>query len=772
MAEDAKSANKPEAAAPLPPIAGKAKDLEALRNAVVDAANVSAGLWFSYLFVLLYLVITVGSVTHRNLLFESPVKLPFLGVELPLLGFFILGPAIFLIVHAYVLLHFAMLADKVGVFHAELLAQIADEDIRTRLRRQLPSNIFVQFLAGPREVRTGLNGIMLRLIALVSLVIGPLALLVLLQIQFLPYHHEAVTWWQRIAVVADLALLWALWPSVARGETAAVGWRDFKRIGVIAAAAASLVPLVLVFTIATFPGEWLDSNLPSIRFVPGSSDKYGRLRWIGPHEYLFGGGIDFIARKPTSLWSNRLVLPNLDQPAENFSLRGRHLEGAVLLSASLRKMDFTAAQLQGAVFNDADLQEAKFLCAETGLKVGAESESESDDTKVVPEKHCAQLQSALFVRAKLQKASFAGAQLQRASFKEAQMQGAQLDDAHLQGATLDRAQLQRASLARAQMQEARLELTVLHGATLVDASLAGAWLDNVQLQGASLDGAHLEGAYIKDAGLHAASLRNARLQGAVLNYTHLDGAMMDSAELQGASLKGTHLYGASLYDAKLQGALMDDAQLQGAYMDSARFDGASLQHVFVWRTAVEREYPGGRIVAPKMEPVFSGWANACQNKEVCAWNPEKFTALRALITEVVPDGENRAQALRRIAVLDPATPIPKEEYLAKFWIQQAQSAPSTEDYDKNLLDVLQKVGCGETGAPFVIRGLLRTFDERFKPGDLQLRSLGAAFLDAANCPGARGLSEEDNKTLRSMRDTEPAPPGRRGRRGPQPAPKQ
>ena len=55
------------AAPPLPPIAAKAKDLEALRSAVVDAANVGAGLWFSYLFVLLYLVIAVGSVTHRNL---------------------------------------------------------------------------------------------------------------------------------------------------------------------------------------------------------------------------------------------------------------------------------------------------------------------------------------------------------------------------------------------------------------------------------------------------------------------------------------------------------------------------------------------------------------------------------------------------------------------------------------------------------------------------------------------------------------------------------
>src|SRR3984893_4850245 len=162
----------------LPPaakaFADKAKDLEALRNAVIDAASVGAGLWLSYLFVLLYFAIAAGSVTHRDLLFEGPVKLPFLNVALPLLGFFVLGPGLFLIVHAYVLLHFVLLAGKVGAFDAELEAQIPDEDARARLRRQLPSNIFVQFLAGPREVRAGAIGFMLRLIAQISLVAGPI----------------------------------------------------------------------------------------------------------------------------------------------------------------------------------------------------------------------------------------------------------------------------------------------------------------------------------------------------------------------------------------------------------------------------------------------------------------------------------------------------------------------------------------------------------------------------------------------------------------------
>jgi hypothetical protein len=93
-----------------PSIVDEATDLKALRTAVVDAAGISAGLWLSYLFVLLYLLIAVGGVTHRDLFLEDPVKLPFLNVDLPLVGFFVLGPTLFLILHAYVLLHFVLLS--------------------------------------------------------------------------------------------------------------------------------------------------------------------------------------------------------------------------------------------------------------------------------------------------------------------------------------------------------------------------------------------------------------------------------------------------------------------------------------------------------------------------------------------------------------------------------------------------------------------------------------------------------------------------------------
>ena len=209
--------------------AAKAKDLQALRDAVDQAATVSGALWLSYIGVFLYLAIAAGAVTHKDLFFENPVKLPFLGVELPLIAFFALGPALFLIVHWYTLVHFALLAGKVGAFQTELEAQNHYPETRARLRRQLPSNIFVQFLAGPRDLRGGLLGWMLRGIAWISLIVGPVLLLVLFQLQFLPYHDEVISWWQRIAVVIDLILIWTLWPFVERSEYMRRHWWKFLR---------------------------------------------------------------------------------------------------------------------------------------------------------------------------------------------------------------------------------------------------------------------------------------------------------------------------------------------------------------------------------------------------------------------------------------------------------------------------------------------------------------------------------------------------------------
>jgi hypothetical protein len=467
------------------PFAAKAKDLGALRDAVVDAASVGAGLWLSYLFALFYFAIAAGAVTHRDLLLESPVKLPFLTVELPLKAFFVLGPLVFLIVHAYVLLHFVLLAGKVGAFHLELQAQIPGDDARSRLRRQLPNNIFVQSLAGPREARTGVTGFLLRRMIEISLVAGPIALLVLFPLQFLPYHSEWITWWQRLAIVIDIALLWILWPSIASGETTRLRGNDFRRVPVLGSLLASSLALLLAVTIATFPGEWLEEKLPPVRLIPTTWEAWTLPSvqaiqapgsgWATLHELLVAGEVNYVTGRPQSLWSNVLVLPNFEVgdrvkfdtegkiaiSSIIMSLRGRSLEGAVLVAAHLRKADFTGARLSGADFWRADLQEANFGCDRVGI-----------------EPKCTQLQGTNLTQTKLQGASFFGAQLQGANLHYAQLQGANLRFAQLQGAALSDRKVSAGikELSHANLQGASLVGTQLQGASLVGTQLQASLL--------------------------------------------------------------------------------------------------------------------------------------------------------------------------------------------------------------------------------------------------------------------------------------------------------
>lgn len=127
--EDAREPDAPTKVAysdELPDFAKKADDLEAIKQAVDDAASVSGGLWLSYLFVLFYLAVAAGAVTHADLFFEKAVKLPFLGIDLPLVAFFLLAPILFLIVHAYTLVHLVMLTDKAKRYHQALYTQIED----------------------------------------------------------------------------------------------------------------------------------------------------------------------------------------------------------------------------------------------------------------------------------------------------------------------------------------------------------------------------------------------------------------------------------------------------------------------------------------------------------------------------------------------------------------------------------------------------------------------------------------------------------------------
>jgi uncharacterized protein YjbI with pentapeptide repeats len=712
--------------------AAKATDLQALRDAVVDAAGVGTGLWLSYLFVLFYFAVAAGAVTHRDLLLENPVKLPFLNVELPLKAFFTLGPLVFLVVHAYVLLHFVLLAGKIGAFHKELQDQVRGQARRGQLRRQLPSNIFVQSLAGPRDVREGPVGFLLWLIVGISLVASPIALLVLFQLQFLPYHNAWITWWQRIAVAIDLAFLWFLWPPIARGDTSRLGWNDFKRPKILVWFLVSALPVAMVVTIATFPGEWLDEKLYGSISVDVDPKANHDNEWLLPRRLLVSGRVDYVSGRSDSLFSNVLVLPNFgtvdaskmlpdgktSASSDSVSLRGRSLEGAVFVGAHLTRADFTAAQLVNADFTRADLREAKFACDQ-----GRGEE-------------CTQLQSA----------RFNGAQLQGAFLDGANLELAQLSGAQLQGASLDRANLRNAQLISAHLQGASLENTALHSARLGGAQLDGAWLNNAHLEGVlglAVDaGVSLQGASLDGAFLQGASLAGAEMQSASLKFAHLQAANMYCVHLENASLYYAEMQAASLDEAQLQKASLDGAQLLGVSFRSAKIQGASIDGAFVWRAEPpESENASGAFVhSPNPDPKLGNVAShVLQN-----WSESSYNALKSMINSQVQNYSLRDDALKRIQVLE-KPPYVRNDAWAKGWSDLANSSPSSPNLDAQaLVKKLIEVGCEIKGAPYVVNGLIKHLSQRVP---FQDSAVATAFLDSEHCAGAKGLSEEAKARL-------------------------
>jgi uncharacterized protein YjbI with pentapeptide repeats len=496
----------PEAAVlrpPPPDISKKHNDLEAIKKAVDDAAAVGGPLWLSYLFTLFYIALATAGVTHVDLLLENPVELPFLNIKLPLIAFFILAPILFVIVHAYTMAHFVLLADKAARFHRQLHAQIGPhvenaDDIRNGLRRQLPSNIFVQFLAGPKELREGKFGWLLLTIAWVSLVGGPVALLLLIQLQFLPYHSSAITWTARLALFVDLALIWWLLGLILAGRDDLKRWYGLqhgasKALGAV----ASLAAIVFSWLVATFPGEWEEApyNLPPFTLVGA------------PAKLM--SNIVFEQYNIVKLSDMTIVINNTHWPANILQLRELNIYEALKLEPEKMKWKEYILNLR---------------------------------------------------ERRLEFADFDGAKLDNIDFQKASLRGASFNEAHLQGARFDLGDLTGASFTLARLAGASLENANLTGASLFHAHLEGASLAVASLSGASLDRAQLQGASLFGAKLIAASLESAQLQAALLDSASLNAALLENARLDGASLVETRLEGALLQNASLQAAFLSDVR--------------------------------------------------------------------------------------------------------------------------------------------------------------------------------------------------------------------
>jgi hypothetical protein len=188
------------------------------------------------------------------------------------------------------LLNLVLLARTAKSFEDALVRAFPEDgEARENFRMRIENTLFVQLLVGGRLEREGMNAKLLSLMALISLALAPVALMLFLEVKFLPYHSEMITWLHRGLLALDLALVWTLWPAYRSGWGVrlwpkATWWLVAPGIG----SAAAVVYAALV---ATFPDEqmylltyWLHGStyldLKTREF--SSRDRPDWYDWIAP----------------------------------------------------------------------------------------------------------------------------------------------------------------------------------------------------------------------------------------------------------------------------------------------------------------------------------------------------------------------------------------------------------------------------------------------------------------------------------------------------------
>jgi uncharacterized protein YjbI with pentapeptide repeats len=487
---------------------------EQLLDAVNDAANAVSTRFVTFISVGAYVAVTVASTTHEMLLRASNlVTLPLLNAQIPIIGpfgFYTIAPWLIVLLHSDLLLQLSILGNELARFEQE--AGRLEEPKPTLLRQRVANFYYVLYLTGGAPSR--ILHLLSAFITWMTAVMFPLALLLWIQIRFLPFHSPFDTWLHRAALVVDTVLILfillpRLWPRL-RAMRSASGGRALLRKAVS-------VPVFIVLACITTVFISL--------FVATIPDRPGGSSWFAKNMEL----------------RERVLTANVLTPEDINALRDatqpeqvREVLAKVMPFQALQGRDFSYADLYNAVLPRLDLRavrsddaKAQPLPADCEARRGCQDPPDCEEPGLE--------------RTQLIGANFAWASMQGAMFDEAILDDANLAWAKLQDGSLSRAHLNRAILASARLRNARLEAAKLCGADLSEADLQQAVIARAHLQGASLRGAKLASANLAGADLRGADLSEADLSDANLTDARLQGAVLRGAKTQGARFDGANV---------------------------------------------------------------------------------------------------------------------------------------------------------------------------------------------------------------------------------------
>ncbi|MGJ0486768.1 MAG: pentapeptide repeat-containing protein [Methylomicrobium sp.] len=590
---------------PLPPSPENSPHIEKLLDSANSASQTVAALHIAFIAFAAYLGVIVWGTTHEDLLRISPVKLPILDVDLPLTTFYSFVPWMVVLLHFNLLMQLELLSCKLWNLDRDLPDTSAGQQIRDRLFI-FP---FTHLIVGRSNV--WLIRWLLSLVVGITVIALPLFMLLAAQIRFLPFHDEAITWSQRLAVWCDAVMLVALWPLIASPQDRAgewwqnfafklfgywpaslryvsgLGWnglvqmiqrrwpnRYWREVELRPIQQTGIEPKGMIVLMVSVP---LVVLLSLVAVIPGSItvQTYYNMAEDKPQidsaEDVPAYFEDWLIRKVPEAWLSVAV-------HKQGTVSCTSLESAEKTEASILQVMLGPCSWFNLSFfsRNLDLKERRLVPKEVSLSLLTRA---TDPDKSIRDAAFKEFDGLNLQKRDLRFANFLGAVLPKADIRHVQLQGAVLLKAKLQGAVgWDKTQLQGAILGGTQLQSAVLIEADLQGADLRGADLQGADLSWSKLQSADLRGAKLQGVDLRGAKLQGADLRGAKLQGATLRKANLQGADLVYAELQGADLVLAELQGADLRETQLQGSDWSAANLDGVFIgDSVFFESDELQ---------------------------------------------------------------------------------------------------------------------------------------------------------------------------------------------------
>jgi len=389
-----------------------------------------------YAGLLVYLFLTVLSVSDRHIIIAKTVHLPILNLDIPLTEFFMAVP--FMAILLYICLHLFLNKYK---YLNKYKTQAFRECAESRLIEKLARAMTALFLWGSLP-----------------------AFMFLLAFKYVKTHEPVLSYVIGLTPILGTLVVLGFWKNFKpSNEEKSFSRMMFRAIPVLSVIA---VELVLLLFLIPWAGEGLFPR------------------------YFAGRPEDFFRRLACADLSNQRLVTEPVKDSCDFSwgnFARCHLEGAYLRDAVLKRADLKRALLRNADMAFSVLEEADLSFADL-FQVNFWNAN-------LRKAHLLQanLFGAFLRQADLQEANFKGANLQYArlflaNFKEADLsgvdarfadfwtvnfQGANLSRANLEGIFLNKSNLARANLREANLQKTSLWKTILRGTNFEGADLRG-----------------------------------------------------------------------------------------------------------------------------------------------------------------------------------------------------------------------------------------------------------------------------------------------------------